>query len=63
MTKYSSAKVADFVYGDEAVQIHRGYAYTVECPVGRSCRDAKPASITEGTSEVRHLVIGRKQGL
>jgi alkylation response protein AidB-like acyl-CoA dehydrogenase len=63
VTKDYSAEVADFVCRDEAVQIRGGYAYIVECPVGRHYRDAKPASITEDTSEVQHLVIGPKQGL
>jgi alkylation response protein AidB-like acyl-CoA dehydrogenase len=62
MAKYFSAEVADFVTR-EAVQIHGGYGYIVEYPVERYYRDAKLASITEGTSEIQQLIIGRELGL
>jgi alkylation response protein AidB-like acyl-CoA dehydrogenase len=62
MAKYYSAEVADHVCR-EAVQIHGGYGYIVEYPVERYFRDAKLASITEGTSEIQQLIIGRELGL
>jgi alkylation response protein AidB-like acyl-CoA dehydrogenase len=62
MAKYFSAEVADFVTR-EAVQIHGGYGYIIEYPVERYYRDAKLASITEGTSEIQQLIIGRELGL
>jgi butyryl-CoA dehydrogenase len=62
MAKYYSAEVADYVCR-EAVQIHGGYGYIVEYPVERYFRDAKLASITEGTSEIQQLIIGRELGL
>jgi alkylation response protein AidB-like acyl-CoA dehydrogenase len=62
MAKYFSAEVADAVCR-EAVQIHGGYGYIVEYPVERYFRDAKLASITEGTSEIQQLIIGRELGL
>ncbi|MEW6581883.1 MAG: acyl-CoA dehydrogenase family protein [Actinomycetota bacterium] len=62
MAKYFSAEVADEVCR-EAVQIHGGYGYVVEYPVERYYRDAKLASITEGTSEIQQLIIGRELGL
>jgi alkylation response protein AidB-like acyl-CoA dehydrogenase len=62
MAKYYSAEVADYVTR-EAVQIHGGYGYIVEYPVERYYRDAKLASITEGTSEIQQLIIGRELGL
>jgi alkylation response protein AidB-like acyl-CoA dehydrogenase len=62
MAKYFSAEVADYVTR-EAVQIHGGYGYIVEYPVERYYRDAKLASITEGTSEIQQLIIGRELGL
>ncbi len=62
MAKYYSAEVADYVCR-EAVQIHGGYGYIVEYPVERYYRDAKLASITEGTSEIQQLIIGRELGL
>ncbi len=58
MAKYFSAEVADYVTR-EAVQIHGGYGYVVEYPVERYYRDAKLASITEGTSEIQQMIIAR----
>ena len=62
MAKYFSAEVADYVCR-EAVQIHGGYGYIVEYPVERYYRDAKLASITEGTSEIQQLIISKAIGL
>jgi butyryl-CoA dehydrogenase len=62
MAKYYSAEVADYVCR-EAVQIHGGYGYIVEYPVERYYRDAKLASITEGTSEIQQLIISKELGL
>jgi alkylation response protein AidB-like acyl-CoA dehydrogenase len=47
----------------EAVQVLGGYGYGVEFPVERYYRDAKLASITEGTSEIQHVVIARELGI
>jgi alkylation response protein AidB-like acyl-CoA dehydrogenase len=62
MAKYFSAEVADYVTR-EAVQIHGGYGYIIEYPVERYYRDAKLASITEGTSEIQQMIIGKELGL
>ena len=62
MAKYFSAEVADEVTR-EAVQIHGGYGYIVEYPVERLYRDAKLASITEGTSEIQQMIISKELGL
>jgi alkylation response protein AidB-like acyl-CoA dehydrogenase len=62
MAKFFSAEVADYVCR-EAVQIHGGYGYIVEYPVERYYRDAKLASITEGTSEIQQLIISKELGL
>ena len=62
MAKYFSAEVADEVTR-EAVQIHGGYGYITEYAVERYYRDAKLASITEGTSEIQQLIISREIGL
>lgn len=62
MAKYFSAEVADYVCR-EAVQIHGGYGYVIEYPVERYYRDAKLASITEGTSEIQQMIIGKEIGL
>jgi alkylation response protein AidB-like acyl-CoA dehydrogenase len=43
----------------EAVQVHGGYGFTNEFPVGRFYRDAKVLEIGEGTSEVQRMIIAR----
>jgi alkylation response protein AidB-like acyl-CoA dehydrogenase len=43
----------------KAIQIHGGYGYTEDHPLVRYCRDIKPATIAEGTSEIQTLIIGR----
>lgn len=43
----------------DAVQIHGGYGYLNEIPVGRYLRDAKLLEIGAGTSEIRRLIIAR----
>lgn len=62
MAKYFSAEVADYVCR-EAVQIHGGYGYINEYAVERYYRDAKLASITEGTSEIQQMIVARELGL
>lgn len=47
----------------EAVQVLGGYGYSVEYNAERYYRDAKLASITEGTSEIQHVVISRELGI
>ena len=47
----------------EAVQVHGGYGFTEEFPVGRFYRDAKVLEIGEGTSEVHRLILARDLGL
>lgn len=42
----------------EAIQIFGAYGYSNEYPVERYLRDAKVATIYEGTSEIQKLVIG-----
>jgi len=62
MAKLYAAEVAQWV-ASEAVQVLGGYGYAVEYPVERYYRDAKLSSITEGTSEIQHIIIGRELGL
>jgi len=47
----------------EATQVHGGYGFMNETPVGRMYRDAKILEIGEGTSEVQRMVIARSLGL
>jgi alkylation response protein AidB-like acyl-CoA dehydrogenase len=62
MAKLHAAEVVQWV-ATEAVQVLGGYGYGVEFPVERYYRDAKLASITEGTSEIQHIVIARELGI
>ncbi len=62
MAKLYAAEVVQWV-ATEAVQILGGYGYGVEYPVERYYRDAKLASLTEGTSEIQHVIIARELGI
>src|ERR687889_1409535 len=46
-----------------ATQVHGGYGFMNEFPVGRFYRDAKILEIGEGTSEVQRMLIARALGL
>jgi short/branched chain acyl-CoA dehydrogenase len=46
-----------------ATQVHGGYGFTIDSPVGRFYRDAKILEIGEGTSEVQRLLIARDLGM
>lgn len=54
-----SAEMATRVALD-AMQIHGGYGYMNELPLGRIVRDAKLLEIGAGTSEIRRLIIGEE---
>ena len=62
MAKLYAAEIVQWV-ASEAVQVLGGYGYGVEYPVERYYRDAKLASLTEGTSEIQHIVIARELGI
>jgi alkylation response protein AidB-like acyl-CoA dehydrogenase len=62
MAKLYAAEVVQWV-ATEAVQVLGGYGYGVEYPVERYYRDAKLASLTEGTSEIQRIVISRELGI
>lgn len=62
MAKLFAAEVAVRV-ADEALQIHGGYGYIKEFPIERIYRDARLCPITEGTSEIHHIIIARELGL
>ncbi|MBI5642912.1 MAG: acyl-CoA dehydrogenase family protein [Deltaproteobacteria bacterium] len=42
----------------DALQVHGGYGYSNEYPVERYLRDARVATIYEGTSQIQKLIIG-----
>jgi butyryl-CoA dehydrogenase len=44
---------------DRAVQVHGGYGYVDEYPVGRYLRDARVTTLYEGTSQIQRLLLGR----
>lgn len=57
VAKYFASEAAVRAATD-AIQIHGGYGYSNEYPVERYLRDAKVATIYEGTSQIQKLVIG-----
>ncbi len=44
---------------NNAVQVFGGYGYIDEYPVGKYLRDARVATLYEGTSQIQRLIIGR----
>jgi len=42
-----------------AIQVHGGYGYIDEFPVGKYMRDARVTTLYEGTSQVQKLLLGR----
>ncbi|MGE0881212.1 MAG: acyl-CoA dehydrogenase family protein [Acidimicrobiia bacterium] len=44
---------------NNAIQLHGGYGFVDEYPVGRYMRDARVTTLYEGTSQVQKLIIGR----
>ena len=42
-----------------ALQVHGGYGYVDEYPVGKYLRDARVTTLYEGTSQIQKLLIGR----
>ena len=48
---------------DAGVQLHGGYGYTTEYPIGQAWVDARLTRIYAGANEIMKEVIGRKLGL
>ena len=46
-----------------AVQIHGGYGYMTEYPIGRAYADARISRIYGGTTEIMKEIIGRSLGV
>ncbi len=57
MAKYFASEAAVRAATD-AIQVHGGYGYSNEYPVERYLRDAKVATVYEGTSQIQKLIIG-----
>ena len=58
MAKYYASE-ASVRAANGAVQIHGGYGYVDEYPVGKYLRDARVTTLYEGTSQIQKLIIGR----
>ena len=56
--KYYASEVAVRA-ANAALQVHGGYGYIDEYPVGKFLRDARVTTLYEGTSQVQKLIIGR----
>ncbi len=48
---------------DAGVQLHGGYGYTMEYPIGKAWVDARISRIYAGTNEIMKELIGRTMGL
>jgi alkylation response protein AidB-like acyl-CoA dehydrogenase len=58
MAKYYASE-ASVRAANAAVQVHGGYGYVDEYPVGKYLRDARVTTLYEGTSQIQKLIIGR----
>ena len=58
IAKYLASEVAVRA-ANAAVQVHGGYGYIDEYPVGKYLRDARVTTLYEGTSQIQKLIIGR----
>jgi hypothetical protein len=58
LAKYYASETAVRA-ANAAVQAHGGYGYVDEYPVGKLLRDARVATLYEGTSQIQKLIIGR----
>jgi alkylation response protein AidB-like acyl-CoA dehydrogenase len=58
LAKYYASEVSVRA-ANAAVQVHGGYGYVDEYPVGKYLRDARVTTLYEGTSQVQKLIIGR----
>jgi len=58
IAKYYASEVAVRA-ANAAVQVHGGYGYIDEYPVGKYLRDARVTTLYEGTSQIQKLIIGR----
>jgi alkylation response protein AidB-like acyl-CoA dehydrogenase len=56
--KYHASEVAVRV-ANSAIQVHGGYGFVDEYPVGKYLRDARVLTLYEGTSQIQKLIIGR----
>ncbi|MEW5945988.1 MAG: acyl-CoA dehydrogenase family protein [bacterium] len=57
IAKYFASEAANRA-AYNAIQVHGGYGYSDEYPVERYFRDARVATLYEGTSQIQKLIIG-----
>jgi len=62
MAKLFTTEMAVRITG-QAVQIHGAHGYMMDSPVQRYFRDARMLTISEGSSEIQHILIARELGL
>ena len=48
---------------DRCVQLHGGYGYMLEYPIGRAYADARITRIYGGTTEIMKEIVGRSLGV
>ena len=58
IAKYAASEAA-VKCANLAIQVHGGYGYIDEFPVGKYLRDARVTTLYEGTSQVQKLLLGR----
>ena len=58
MAKYFASETAVRA-ANASLQVHGGYGYIDEYPVGKYLRDARVTTLYEGTSQIHKLIIGR----
>jgi alkylation response protein AidB-like acyl-CoA dehydrogenase len=58
VAKYFASEVSVRA-ANASVQVHGGYGYVDEYPVGKYLRDARVTTLYEGTSQIQKLIIGR----
>ena len=58
MAKLFASETAEKICSD-AIQIHGGYGYVNDFPVERIYRDVRVCQISEGTSDIQRILIGR----
>ncbi|HEX9695392.1 MAG TPA: acyl-CoA dehydrogenase family protein [Actinomycetota bacterium] len=58
IAKYAASEAA-VSCANLAIQVHGGYGYIDEFPVGKYLRDARVTTLYEGTSQIQKLIMGR----
>ncbi len=55
---YASEMVVEVT--NQALQVFGGQGYMKECPAERHYRDARAATLMEGTSDIQRIIIARE---